>query len=242
MNYLINKGINTNMSKKDKIQLAVIWGLAFVLYLGLYIWFQIYTSTPASAASLDQPSTSFVHVDTCPPGSYSIGIEKDGVHICKLEPTGCPFGDSVPLDKCAPPPDIICNLDWSHCEPRTTPPVIETPPNDTSTTPATQTPANTLKSTNNVKSEPNVDASYAAPDANDTTEDNETAAITTNANDDKPDAPLFAGIATNKSQTDNVPVIVGTSVAYGLLSLGAFLAPSSWYSWIGALIRKPFGK
>lgn len=36
----------------------------------------------------------------CAPGSYSIG---DG--ICKQEPTGCPYGDSIPIDspKCAPP-------------------------------------------------------------------------------------------------------------------------------------------
>lgn len=36
---------------------------------------------------------------SCPQGSYPIG---DG--ICKQEPTGCPYGDSIPLDspKCAP--------------------------------------------------------------------------------------------------------------------------------------------
>jgi hypothetical protein len=44
-------------------------------------------------------------VQQCPAGSYDIGIEKDGSVICKLEPTGCPYGDSIPLDspKCAPP-------------------------------------------------------------------------------------------------------------------------------------------
>lgn len=36
----------------------------------------------------------------CPEGSYSIGIEKNGENICKLEPTGCPYGDSIPLDIC----------------------------------------------------------------------------------------------------------------------------------------------
>lgn len=37
---------------------------------------------------------------TCPAGSYPIG---DG--NCKNEPTGCPWGDSIPKDseKCAPP-------------------------------------------------------------------------------------------------------------------------------------------
>lgn len=33
----------------------------------------------------------------CPAGSYNIGT-KDGINpICKLEPTGCPYGDSIPL-------------------------------------------------------------------------------------------------------------------------------------------------
>ena len=37
--------------------------------------------------------------ETCPSGSYAIG---DGV--CKAEPTGCPYGDSIPLnsEKCVP--------------------------------------------------------------------------------------------------------------------------------------------
>lgn len=40
----------------------------------------------------------------CPAGSYSIG---DG--RCKLEPTGCPYGDSIPIDspKCVPPPTEV---------------------------------------------------------------------------------------------------------------------------------------
>jgi len=42
----------------------------------------------------------------CPAGSYSIGENKNGDLICKLEPTGCPYGDSIPLgpdcDKHAP--------------------------------------------------------------------------------------------------------------------------------------------
>ena len=36
----------------------------------------------------------------CPAGSYDIGITKDGDPICKLEPTGCPYGDSIPMDMC----------------------------------------------------------------------------------------------------------------------------------------------
>lgn len=87
MNYLINEGINKNMRRKDKIQLIIIWGLALLLWLGGYIALSLYTSTPAGAAPLES---------RCPAGSYEIG-EKDGQAICKLEPTGCPYGDSIPL-------------------------------------------------------------------------------------------------------------------------------------------------
>lgn len=45
--------------------------------------------------------------DKCPDGSYEIGTKDEtGEAICKLEPTGCPYGDSIPLgadcDKHAP--------------------------------------------------------------------------------------------------------------------------------------------
>jgi len=43
---------------------------------------------------------------TCPEGSYVIDRLEDGEPICKQQPTGCPYGDSVPLgaacDKLAP--------------------------------------------------------------------------------------------------------------------------------------------
>lgn len=41
------------------------------------------------------------YIITCPNGSYQIGKE-EGTNkpICKLEPTGCPYGDSIPLDQC----------------------------------------------------------------------------------------------------------------------------------------------
>ncbi len=45
-------------------------------------------------------------VQQCPAGSYEIDRKDDGQPICKLEPTGCPYGDSIPLgpecDKHAP--------------------------------------------------------------------------------------------------------------------------------------------
>lgn len=64
--------------------------------------------TSAQQAPVDVP-TETEYVDPCPEGSYNIGESKqDGEVICKLEPTGCPYGDSIPLgpdcDKHAPQP------------------------------------------------------------------------------------------------------------------------------------------
>lgn len=47
--------------------------------------------------------------DKCPQGSYQIGRDDEtGAAICHLQPTGCPYGDSIPLgpecDKAAPTP------------------------------------------------------------------------------------------------------------------------------------------
>lgn len=42
--------------------------------------------------------------DKCPPGTYKIGNVNDdgsGAAICKAEPTGCPYGDSIPMEDCA---------------------------------------------------------------------------------------------------------------------------------------------
>lgn len=37
----------------------------------------------------------------CPEGSYDAGmIDKNGEPICKLTPTGCPYGDAIPMDVC----------------------------------------------------------------------------------------------------------------------------------------------
>jgi hypothetical protein len=66
---------------------------------------------------------------TCPAGTYQIGWDRDDPTnpTCKNEPTGCPFGDSVPMDKCTPPPDLECNADWSECHPKTMNPVTQQP-------------------------------------------------------------------------------------------------------------------
>lgn len=91
------------------------------LLLGIGVGIGVVTALTLSPVIDFEPveRTSASEEASCPSGSYLIGYDKDGVNpICKLEPTGCPFGDSVPLDKCTPPPDIICNEDWTKCEPK----------------------------------------------------------------------------------------------------------------------------
>lgn len=60
-------------------------------------------SRPESVPALTQQSQVGNPDAECPAGSYPID-HKDGAPICKAEPTGCPYGDSIPLDspKCAP--------------------------------------------------------------------------------------------------------------------------------------------
>lgn len=55
----------------------------------------------------------------CPKGSYSIGITKDNQPLCKLEPTGCPYGDSIPVDspKCTPPTQPEAYTPWEPEQP-----------------------------------------------------------------------------------------------------------------------------
>lgn len=57
-------------------------------------------TTPQSAP---QQPTVQPAPKTCPAGTYNIGTINEPV--CKNEPTGCPYGDSIPVDspKCAPP-------------------------------------------------------------------------------------------------------------------------------------------
>ena len=55
----------------------------------------------ATAVMVESSIEATATPQTCPKGSYDIGINKDGSPLCKLEPTGCPYGDSIPMDMCA---------------------------------------------------------------------------------------------------------------------------------------------
>lgn len=64
-----------------------------ILALGLFAYIFLIAGSVDSQTAPEQKK--------CPEGSYNIGIEKrEGEIICKLEPTGCPYGDSVPMDMC----------------------------------------------------------------------------------------------------------------------------------------------
>jgi hypothetical protein len=63
-------------------------------------------------------SNLFAHaepVKTCPAGSYDVGISKTNELLCKLEPTGCPYGDSIPI-----------GAECDKFNPKDYPPIIET--------------------------------------------------------------------------------------------------------------------
>lgn len=70
----------------------------------------------ASAAESDKGQdqctgheTSGRCADKCPNWTDTLlGFTDDGVAICKAARTGCPYGDSVPLEKCeAPKPEPV---------------------------------------------------------------------------------------------------------------------------------------
>jgi len=90
---------------------------AYVIALGLVlvlsgVSFQTISKTLAEPVNEAQAG--------CPAGTYNMGSDKDGEYLCKLQPTGCPYGDSIPLDspKCAPPENPNAYDRW---EPAPTP-------------------------------------------------------------------------------------------------------------------------
>jgi len=70
------------MSDRDKMFNRIAMAITIILAI-IALWV-----VTASAAKLE-----------CESGTYDAG------GFCKVEPTGCPYGDSIPLDspKCAPP-------------------------------------------------------------------------------------------------------------------------------------------
>lgn len=91
---------------------------------------------PANAATSDKYDGDCTGLETvgrcsdkCPSGSYEIGRNADGSAICHLEPTGCPYGDAIPLDspKCAPSPEEIAGQQAQAAAQAATPAPTTTP-------------------------------------------------------------------------------------------------------------------
>ena len=91
MIYRHNQPYQATMRKKDKVQLIIIWSAA--LMAGLLTWFMFYQWT--------RPVHGLQNSILCPTPSFDAG------GFCRTV-TGCPYGDSIPLDspKCAPPPEL----------------------------------------------------------------------------------------------------------------------------------------
>jgi hypothetical protein len=67
------------------------------------IWLTVILAGLGVAFYINNSIDQVVHADTnagvCPTGSYSIGGTIDNP-VCKAQPTGCVYGDSIPLDQC----------------------------------------------------------------------------------------------------------------------------------------------
>ena len=83
-----------------------------VLHIIAAVLIVSYYSKPHNPASAAPPA------HTCPAGTYEIGREGN-YPICKNEPTGCPYGDSIPVDspKCAPPTNPNAYDRWQPEQP-----------------------------------------------------------------------------------------------------------------------------
>lgn len=86
---------------KNIIVLTIIYALVIAGCLVVYSYFDWNDTNPSRIdASSIQPSGYWQEQgDRCPEGSYEIGSKDEGP-LCKLEPTGCPYGDSIPMDMC----------------------------------------------------------------------------------------------------------------------------------------------
>jgi hypothetical protein len=88
---------------KENIEYFVI--LVIATLLSIACWIAIVSEYPEQTRT-----QSAVAVQACPEGTYNVGETKTNEPLCKIIPTGCPYGDSIPLDMCdkfAPKPEPI---------------------------------------------------------------------------------------------------------------------------------------
>lgn len=104
----------TKLNKGDKMKLfkafAGALGIA-LLMIGISLALPAQTRPQTTTASQsDKQEADCTGAETegrcadkpliCPEGSYLIDYDENGQPICKAEPTGCPYGDSIPMSEC----------------------------------------------------------------------------------------------------------------------------------------------
>lgn len=96
--------------------------ISLALFVGLIMWIFLFHNdwvvagipkAHAQAATISDSDLSNCQGEikapacskSCPSTSYEIGRDQNGAPICHAQPTGCPYGDAIPLDspKCQPP-------------------------------------------------------------------------------------------------------------------------------------------
>lgn len=146
------------MTRKDKIQLLVIWWLAAVCWFAAFVAFEIYTSTPAHAASMSETSDKYDGdcdptatvgrcADKCPAptseGAWNqIGTDPTtGAAICHfVYANACPYFEAVSAD------DPMCYKNQPQ-QPAQTTPNTSSASNGTNTQSTSKTPVSTSNST-----------------------------------------------------------------------------------------------
>lgn len=69
--------------------------IAIVVVFIISLFAVVFLATDVISEPVEGTNT---HESVCPDTSYNINTEEDP--ICKSEPTGCPYGDSIPMDIC----------------------------------------------------------------------------------------------------------------------------------------------
>lgn len=113
---------------KDIRDTILIWIAA--LFFMAAVAFYINTSVNADAnggvnsnscpAGIDKTGDACNPVPTCPAGTYNVNTDADPV--CKNDPTGCVYGDSIPLDQCVDKSAAANDIEPANnsvCEPPT---------------------------------------------------------------------------------------------------------------------------
>lgn len=81
---------------KDMKQLLILWGTAIVLAAVVFA----FIASDVNGMKADAISVPDIQ-GKCPDGSYQIGYDKETEKpACHLNPTGCIYGDSIPLADC----------------------------------------------------------------------------------------------------------------------------------------------